>query len=59
MDHERIQVERFEEPIARDRRAKALVAEGKAVLICEVLDVLGGGDEGSGLPEPPRPRRRR
>jgi hypothetical protein len=53
----RISVERFTDSSVRDRRAAALAAAGMAVLVCEVLVVLRGGDEG--LPEPPRPQKRR
>jgi hypothetical protein len=57
-DNERMRIEKFEDSSVRDRRAAALAAEGKAVLVCEVLDVIGGGDEGAPGPLPgPLPRR--
>jgi hypothetical protein len=58
-DNERMRIEKFEDSSVRDRRAVALAAEGKAVLVCEVLDVMGGGDEGAPGPLPRRQIRRR
>jgi hypothetical protein len=53
-DGERMRIEKFENSSVRDRRAASLAAEGRAVLVCEVLDVMGGGDEGAPGPPPGR-----
>jgi len=57
----RMNVLRFTDRVLCGRKAADLAAEGLAVLVCEVKDVLNGGDEGAALPEPlaPRPRRYR
>ena len=53
-----VHVWRFVDSMLCAQKAAALAAEGKAVLICEVKDVLNGGDEGMPI-EPSRQRRRR